>query len=90
MLVQAIPAWRSMDSYRWDHDSSWCENSSYPLTTARITLMVQVPNHYILTQNLYYNHYYPKSKYLIIGYLDPVDERCRLRPSILQAGSARS
>ena len=26
----------------------------------------------ILTQNLYYNYYYPKPKYLIIGYMDPL------------------
>ena len=25
----------------------------------------------MLTQNLHYNYYYPKPKYLIIGYLDP-------------------
>ena len=31
------------------------------------TLRVHVPNDHILTQNLYYNYYYPKSKYLIIG-----------------------
>ena len=36
------------------------------------TLRVQVPNNSILTQNLYYNYYYPKPKYLIIGYLDPL------------------
>ena len=36
------------------------------------TLRVQVPNNHILTQNLYYNYYYPKPKYLIIGYLDPL------------------
>ena len=35
------------------------------------TLRVQVPNRHILTQNLYYNYYYPEPKYLIIGYLDP-------------------
>ena len=35
------------------------------------TLRVQVPNNHILTQNLYYNHYYPKPKYQIIGYLNP-------------------
>ena len=33
--------------------------------------LVQVPNIYILTQNLYYNYYYPKPKYPIFGYLDP-------------------
>ena len=32
------------------------------------TLRVQVPNNQILTQNLSYNYYYPKPKYLIIGY----------------------
>ena len=26
----------------------------------------------MLTQNLYYNHYYPNPKYLIIGYMDPL------------------
>ena len=35
-------------------------------------LRVQVPNNHILTQNLYYNHYYPKPNYLAIGYLDPL------------------
>ena len=35
-------------------------------------LKVQVPNNHILTQNLYYNYYYPKPKYLIIGYMDPL------------------
>ena len=34
------------------------------------TLRVQVPNNHILTQNLYYNYYYPNPKYLIIGYMD--------------------
>ena len=32
---------------------------------------VQVPNNHIRTQNLYYNYYCPKPKYLIVGYLDP-------------------
>ena len=34
------------------------------------SLRVQVPNNHILTQNLYYNYYYPKPKCLFIGYLD--------------------
>ena len=37
-----------------------------------ITLRVQVPNNHILTQNLYYNYYYPRPKYLNIRYLDPL------------------
>ena len=37
-----------------------------------ITLRVHVPNNHILTQNLYYNYYYPKPKYPIIGYMDPL------------------
>ena len=37
-----------------------------------IALRVQVPNNHILTQNLYYNYYYPNSKYLIVGYMDPL------------------
>ena len=28
-------------------------------------------NNHILAQNLYYNYYYPNSKYLVIGYMDP-------------------
>ena len=36
------------------------------------SLRVQVLNNYILAQNLYYNYYYPKAKYLIIGYMDPL------------------
>ena len=39
---------------------------------ATLTLRVQVPNYHILTQDLYYNYYYPKPKYLIIRYLDPL------------------
>ena len=39
------------------------------------TLRVQVPNNHILTQNQYYNFYYPKPKYLIIGYMDPLGYR---------------
>ena len=34
------------------------------------SLRVQVPNSHTLTQNLYYNYYYPKPKNRIIGYLD--------------------
>ena len=37
-----------------------------------ITLRVQGPNNHILTPNLYYSYYYPKPKYLIIGYMDPL------------------
>ena len=33
------------------------------------TLRVQVPTNHILTKNVYYNYYYRKPKYLIIGYL---------------------
>ena len=36
------------------------------------SLRVQVPNNHILTQNLYYKYYYPKPKYLTIGYMDPL------------------
>ena len=37
----------------------------------QVTLRVQVPNNHILTQNLYYNYYYPNLKYPNIGYMDP-------------------
>ena len=47
--------------------------SPYSLRTSlgSSTLRVQVLNNHILTQNLYYSYYYPKPKYLILGYLDP-------------------
>ena len=38
--------------------------------TLLLSLRVYVPNTHILTQNLYYTYYYPKPKYLIIGYMD--------------------
>ena len=31
------------------------------------------PNSHILPHNMYYNYYYPKPKYLTIGYLDPLE-----------------
>ena len=37
-----------------------------------ITLRVQVPNNHRVTQTLYYNYYYPKPKYPIIWYMDPL------------------
>ena len=36
-----------------------------------LTLRVQVPNNHILTQNLFYNHYYQNPEYQIVGYMDP-------------------
>ena len=33
---------------------------------------VQVPNNHILAQNLYYNYYCPKPKYLNVRYMDPL------------------
>ena len=35
-------------------------------------VMLQYLKNHILTQNLYYNYYYPNPKYLIIGYMDPL------------------
>ena len=40
------------------------------MLSAVISLRVQVPNNHILSQNLSYSYYYPKPKYLIIGYMD--------------------
>ena len=38
-----------------------------------IPLRIQVRNnHNILAQNLYHHYYYPKPKYQIIGYMDPL------------------
>ena len=42
------------------------------LSWGYISLRVQVCNNHILTRNLYYNHYYPNPKHLIIGYMDPL------------------
>ena len=42
------------------------------LSLGYITLRVQVPNNHVLTQNQYYNPYYPNPKYLIVGYMDPL------------------
>ena len=35
-------------------------------------LRVQVPKSHLLAQNLYHDSYYPKPKYLIIWYVDPL------------------
>ena len=40
-------------------------------------LRVQVPNNYVLTQNLYHNYYYPQPQYQIVGYLDPLGSAFR-------------
>ena len=52
-----------------------------------VSLRVQVPNTHIFTQRLYYNYYYPKPKYLINRYLDPLGivltQRLTLRSSYL-------
>ena len=45
---------------------------------------VQVPNNHILTQNLYYNHYYQNPKYPIIRYMDPQG----LQPGCMLQGEA--
>ena len=50
------------------------------------TLRVQVPNDHVLAQNLYYNYYCPKLKYLIIGYMDPVGYIGWAQHRILQGG----
>ena len=41
------------------------------LQVSHPTLRAQVLNNYILPQNLYYNSYLPKPKYLLIGSMDP-------------------
>ena len=43
-----------------------------PWLALHVPLRVQVPNNHIPTPNLYHNYYYPKPKYPIIGYLDPL------------------
>ena len=55
---------------------SWGSGNQGTLSSiTSLTLRVQVPNNHILTQNLYYNYYYPKPKYQIIGYLDPLGKQ---------------
>ena len=46
--------------------------SAYSYLEGAIPLRVQVPNNHILTQNLYYNYFYPNPKYIMIGYMDPL------------------
>ena len=50
----------------------WLKEETQPGHSPNPTLRIQVPNHHILTQNLYDNYYYPKPKYLIMGYRDPL------------------
>ena len=38
------------------------------------TLRVQVPNIHTFTQNQYYNYYCLIPKYLLIGYMDPLEK----------------
>ena len=49
-------------------------------TSDLLTLRVQVPNNHILTQNMYYNYYYPNPKYQIIGYMDPLGNGTHMPP----------
>ena len=53
----------------------------HQVVCTREGIRVQVPNGHIFTQILYYNDYYPKPKYLIIGYLDPLGEVIRAKGS---------
>ena len=50
------------------------------LSLSSSTLRVQAPNNHILTQNVYYNYYYAKPKYLNIGYMGPQPQILNLRP----------
>ena len=48
------------------------QQGSFSASKAKLdALRVQVPSTHILTQNLSYNCYYPNTKYLTVGYLDP-------------------
>ena len=66
---------QNSESSSWKKDGSEmhvCLAVAYRSRDTSIPLRVQVPNNHILTQNLYYNYYYPNPKYLIIGYMDPL------------------
>ena len=75
-------AWRDFGLFRKPFVGALSVYENYPKRVSRDSmggpksyvdrLRVQVPNNHILTQNLCHNHYYPKTKYLIIGYLDPL------------------
>ena len=51
------------------------------LAIDHLSLRVHVPENHILTPSLYYNYYYLKPKYLLVGYMDPlgvlVDPQCK-------------
>ena len=51
-------------------------------------LRVPVPNNRILTQTLHYNSYYPKPRYLIIGYLGPLGRVGRFQTLTCAFGQA--
>ena len=63
---------RFRESSGWGARKERERNFGFPRRGHFVTLRVQVPNNHILTQNLYYKYYYPKPKYLIIGYMDPL------------------
>ena len=71
----------------WSRLTGVCEAHAATRAAGRlITPRVQVPNKHILTQNLYYNYYDPKRKYLIIGYMDHLGKKpsARLGPQAPQ------
>ena len=64
----------ALRSPEFGHPSRGNRSKAASSSTGRCghTLRVQVPNSYILAQNLYHNYYYLKPKYLTIGYMDPL------------------
>ena len=60
------------DHYFLEPASQKLWKSSGESLSEGVALRVQVPYNHILTQNLYHNYYYPKPKYLIFMYLDPL------------------
>ena len=56
--------------HRQQHSTRHSQDGRFSKVT--LAPRVQVPNHPLLTQNLYYNYVYPKPTYLILGYMDPL------------------
>ena len=69
--IQGFLSWSAPDPKPRTPNPGPMPRARAPSGSKSLTLGVQVATKHILTPNLYHNFYYPKPKYLIIGYLDP-------------------
>ena len=72
----------------WVQENAFLHHLSEDVETLRVQVP-NVPNIRILAQNLYYNYYYPKPRYLIIGYLDPLGKECE-KAAEVKFGASRA